>query len=377
MDCKHEETTVDVGTHARVCVNCGLVLSESELVDASYLESSTGVYQKTVDDKYWRQFQLMKDLAGRFGLGESVVEQARHVFVQLAAHDVSLVSMGVRGNLTAGICVLLSNRMSSNSAALSLADIASALNESVSSIGQHLKMLKKQAPDLVSAPFSASNHSVYIERFWEGAVKAELNSCKIVISDHRSLLSLAEAVCQIAYDGWLNVGRKPEPIILACLFLALDSVLLGLGKKKSKVFGRKQKTAICQQFSLPHRTVDQRHDELVQFMVSESAGLLPWHVDRNNVLAHLSDIVRVVERVGREVSSDPPSFRASQKHRESMEKRVDAAQLPRSGVEIDEMDLVIEKLLVKQVSKEEIVNCSNLGQLYSLLALHEPILDSD
>jgi hypothetical protein len=180
------------------------------------------------------------------------------------------------------------------------------------------------------------------------------------------------------------VGRKPEPFILACLFLTVDSILLGLGKQQAKVFGKKQKAAVCQHFSIPCRTVELRQDELAQFFVNESKGSLPWPIDKRNLLAHLKDIANVMEKVGRsaETSSDPPSFKASQEHRETMSKRISEAEKRLCGFSeaaegLDETDLAIEQLLLKKVSKEDIVCCSNPGQLYSLLALQEPIVDSD
>lgn len=377
MSCPHESVEYDEDAKTSVCKDCGLVLSQSELVDASTIQPS-GVKLEPSENPFWEQFKLIDALCQRFSL--SVSQAAKQFFMQLRQHDRLLVSMGKKGHLAAAISVLQANRLSSSPAALSLADLASSIDEPLPTLGNYYYQAKKRAPKIFSEGSSSRNDvQLLIERLLMDPVRPWLDRNGIIIEDYRRLQSLAFSLAGIVSISWLYVGRKPEPFALACIFFALDTIFAGIPRRKTP-FGRAQKMSICDLADIKWRTVELRIDELVKFLVIEGQKIMPITLSKQNVFSHADDIARLLAATGT-TGGAPPAYEASQKQTEAMRALVILARKRLVGEkaeeEISETDLIIERLLLKGAKEEEIVACKNDGQLYSLLSLYEPLAEDE
>jgi len=385
--CAHGDVVLDADTRAQVCMECGLVLLESVLVDVSPYDAASHTVPAARDERYWQQYRLIDSLCQRFSLGTDLASRASQIFIELKACEGTMVSQGKKGNMAAACSVLSANRQNARPVGLSIADIAAAINESVLTLGKFWTHLKKTAPRVIGAE-KAAEAELFVERFMTEAVLPVLDESGVVLESPRAVQRLAEDLCRLGGEAWLDVGRKPEPFALASLLLALDSILTvvplaktrGMKLKQRLVFGKPQKLQICEAAGCPYRTVSVREDELFAFFLKEAPVLLPWDVTRLNLLAHLEDLVKVMKRM--EPSSvGPPAFDVALKHEADMKAAIEKARLHLEGKQraidtLTEMDLVIERLLLKKIPESEISACFNTGQLYSLLSLHEPISDN-
>lgn len=379
MSCSHEEIEYDEDARSSVCRLCGLVMTQSDLVEASTYLGSRPV-TTSPGNPYWEQFKLIDALCERFSL--AVSEAAKQLFNQLREAHKTLASRGKKGRLAAAISVLQANRLSGSSAALSLADLSDAIDEPLLALGSYYYQAWKLAPELfLEQKEGRHDVTLMIERLLMETVRPWLERSGLVISDHRRLLALAQSLSRLGNAAWLSVGRKPEPYALACLLLALDSVFAGLPKRKTP-FGRQQKMALCALADVKWRTVELRKEELARYLVAEGQKVTPMSVTRQNVASHLEDVVRVLEAMwpNEHVTGTlPPAFEASQRQAAAMQallvkakRRIEGAQVE---AEITETDLIIERLLLRHAKEEQILACTSDGQLYGLLSLYEPSMD--
>lgn len=322
-------------------------------------------------DRFWQQFKLIRSLCERFGLGDSIYEQAGALFISLHERkaEPKLVDRGRKGRLGAGVCVLVASRRSGAAAPLGLADLASALDESVLGFGKYWGLLQRSASDIFdAAPYESG---VLLERYLAECIGPVLQAQRVVLEDERGVLGLARDLREIGHLAWLDVGRRPEHYHLACLFLTLDSVLFSPGRSRGQAWGKPQKMQACAMYNMSYRTVEQRRDELLRLLLKEGAGRLPWALDEKNILVHLADVVRVLLAAD-SFEPNPPAFDAATARRGSMQERVERAKRRlggerAAGEELSELDLAVERLLLQAVAEDTITGCKTAKQLYSLL----------
>lgn len=378
MECRHEQTTIDDVSRSKVCRECGIVLEESELVESHPIHFDLKPARER-SERYWLQLDLIRSLCGRFGLGEALAERACNIFLRIAEGKAEhhMVSRGEKGRIVGAVSVMLANRQTINPAALSVADLASAIDVPVLAVGKCLYAVKKHLPEIEDGREQMRGDDGFIERFYEETVKGVLAGRKIVLTDPSKLISLAKMLYKVGRSAWLDVGRKPEPYAMSCLLLTLSSIL-----PDKKVFRKAEKLAICKAYSLSYGTVSDREEEMKRMLVRRASELVPWPVDGKNVVMHLPDIVRVLYRLeeisGGGTNGDPPAFEAAERQRARMGEKIRLARervLSDTRTAESEEDLVLDQLIRLNVGEAEIGECSNLGQLYSLLALHEPFPD--
>ncbi len=372
--CSHEHVEHDDISHSKHCLDCGVVLEESDFVDNQRLSTLTD--DSPFNQKYWQNHQLIRAICQKFSLG--FANQASHRLNTFAEQDVGLVDRGRKGRLAAATCILLENRSLSNRAALSVADLSEAIQESPFALGKYTSMLKKRVPELVSELSLPDESEIFIERFFVEGFKPVLSN---VVFDSRKIISLARDIYTIGSMAWLNVGRKPEPLYMACLLLAVENALiLNAPKSKAGPLTKQMKRQVFDIFGLSAHTVASRYSEIVKLLVSEAKGTLPWDISIKNYLTYLADITKTILTIETFGDVNPPSFNSSLNCRTEMEDRVKQARqrlVERSGQPRDEIDLVVEKLLLKKCPVEQIVECSTSGQLDKLLDAYSTSIVKD
>lgn len=367
MSCTHEGYDVDENTKARYCLNCGLVLNESELVDSPTITSEKVTSFLPISVDYYKPLHsLALSICVRFGLSSQLAASTFAIIQALARKNPRLLGLGRKGRFATAICLLVANRSGGSTAPLSFTDLAMSLNESPFALGKYYYFLRGEAPELITG---FNEPGLFIERFFQ-EVSESLRVAKIPIQKPQEIISLARNICKLGNMAWLDVGRKPEPFNLACLFISLESCVPSLDLKAA--FGKAARLKVCESVGVSWRTLQLRIKEIETFLINESKGVLPWDVTPKTLSGSLKDVVRLLLSMESINSDDPPAFKAAVCNYEHLLASIKAAEKriigePSSSV-LEEADLIIERLLLKGVKVPEILNCTSTGQLYNLLS---------
>lgn len=381
MECKHTNTVLDSATTAVICSQCGLVISEQEFDTFQYAQKdiSRNLPVALTDslvhrDRFWSIYELIHSLCTRFALGDSLWQQAGKLIEKIYDQKSGLVDRGRKGRMAAAATILIINRKSSNPAGLNLTTLADAIGESRIAFGSYILKLKKEIPDLVEGEY---DNLVFVENFYTNFVKPVLIKKKIPLTEpDRSIVDLSKDILALGNAAWLDTGRKADPFVTACIFLALESFL----GSKAKPLTKPVKVEICQSIGITYRTMFARSEELKAFLVKESQGLLPWPIDEKNLLSHLNEVISILlVTFNAEDAVEPPSFIKSTERTNKRRLEIEAAKerlamLKDSKAQISgstETELLIEKLLLLGAPEDEIAGCRDNKQLSKLVEMYD------
>lgn len=389
-DCTHESTErlPDEGGGAVVCVGCGAVLGEEDLVNSSI----TGEVVKD-PQRLWHLHTLARSLLAKFGLeGSDRIEQVNSLIE--IAHANGLANRGLRGRLSVGAAVLLTCRKS-ESLPLGIGEVAKTLDVDPQKLSQIYSKLSIAAKDPLPSALSPES---YLERFWsypivpmiveerEGTFlpapnrkrrKAssegilDLQTCSLLLVEcKRDIIQCARWILSLAHQAALADGRRPDCLGMAALLLAIESFLPDMAMMELN--GRLVHDQICHAADLAVSTVNARLREL--------EGILCRHYPQNCVQKPHTWILYEYQQSQGHSSlqpSNPPAFEKGQAVRmkrlvqiERATKHIDEiikGKHDRSLNPLDEADLLIERLLLCKTPEDEIIRCTTTKQLDDLL----------
>jgi hypothetical protein len=276
--------------------------------------------------------------------------------------------------MAAAATIMIINRKSNNPAGLNLTTLADAIGESRIAFGSYILKLKKEIPELMEGEF---DNLVFVENFFTNFVKPVLIKKKITISGFdRSIIDLSKDILALGNAAWLDTGRKTDPFVTACIFLALENFL----GAKAKLLTKPLKVEICESIGVSYRTMFARSEEIKGFLVKESQGLLPWPIDEKNLLSHLKEVVNILLiTFNADDAVEPPSFIKNTERTNKRLLEIEAAKERLAGLMDNkaqisgstETELLIEKLLLLGAPEDEIAAGRDNKQLTKLAEMYD------
>lgn len=373
------------------CVQCGTVVIESHgLLDG--VEESLGEdadSTRYLDLRHTRRLplaplsapvrqlhELARALCHSLGLSSSLAERA--IALVNVALERRLVNRGEMGKRAVGAAIYwLARGMQAHGEGdrplpLTVRELASLLGVSQPDMASSLELTKGLVEETYGVQIAPMvDPSLYVEKL-----------ASALEHGGGAVARKAEALCNLCQERFsLTAGRRPEAIAMACLLIAGGGKMGSPGEGSSRRPGswRQRAKVLCELVGLAPDTVIVRCNEIRDALVDE-ARRLPFGVPggtrlkRETVDVLLDDILRhhQLDRDGRKAA--PPSYEESAAKRrlrgEQVERALIRLRAPNAGcgapATLTLEDVLIERLLLHQVSRDHIEQTTSLSQLLAL-----------
>ena len=398
--CREGELETDASGET-ICMCCGYVDESTQLVtDPSYQPVS---FEKAKNNRYSRPpretYQIINSLSETLQLNKADKSKAKKYFKILNDSDDCWPS-GNYGKLRALSCIYF---VIKHNSPISLTKMANDCQVSRSQLGKAVKyydhFLKNDEEQTTQAIVTDSkpNHpSLYVESC--------LSSLKPSIEPENrlKLVHRCKFLIDFSADNCLSEGRNPLGIAAAAIFLTLESF------KMKTYLSKSQKKKICDTLDISIFTANERYKELQQLLITKAKIYFPWEIKEKELVDNFDELEKLliserntkkersvkdnspsnscVESLLKEKEVLPPSFIASEKARNIRKEKLLRAKeriqktltennidgLISTKTEIskeiendekesdnsvkwDDEDLLIESLLLKGVSEEQIL----------------------
>ncbi|PJF18518.1 hypothetical protein PSACC_01642 [Paramicrosporidium saccamoebae] len=364
-----------------VCTECGLVLSQDSLVegvlkddeDRNRLWAELGhtqrVHLKSVSYNSLALHNLVKSICTLLSIPSSVGERTITLLDRAIADKV--VNRGRAGRRAAVALLYLLGR-GSGTLPVSISDISQAIGESTVDLFSAISLMRPYTMQILGNNANVSHDPAL---FLERQLGSLSNVCNV---ENTSLvLSVANDLCKLAEDHSLVEGRKCEAISMAALILSFE--ILNLLQCKSAELKLLIKTS-CDAVGVAHDTTTQRINELKDALI-EDAKRNPLlqestsHFKRTKIAIVALDVLKH-RRYTMPGGKAPPSFKKSTERAKGRADQIQMAKqrlslaIEHGGESKNVMieDIIIERLLLHNVSEEQIEAATSLKQLFSLEA---------
>lgn len=370
-----------------VCADCGVVLEADPLVDNTIAEAddrrrlwtelSSSQLVVLTDDAHHRNrilHELIRALAAKFALPETIPLQAIHLVDEAVRSQ--LVNRGRTGRRAVAILLYLLCRVGEAPVPLTLSRIAGLCGENPTDLFPllpPLQALMRQVRGSLPNHPRNDHPSLHLEPLLSRLGLAPEASIQ-------ALLPLATGLAQFCEERSLVEGRKVEAIALACIIVAAEAIGVVVPLKP-----RTQKEFIqhcCQTVDLKSPTVTQRIDEIKEALLQEAqanpllAESIGCKFKKSSISLLASDILRH-RALGASPTSPsvPIAFATSQAKTAARSAQIQRALAriahpeavsPEELARLEIDDLIIERLLLHNISPDRIGEASNTGHLCSL-----------
>lgn len=360
-----------------VCTECGLVLSQDALVEAvindesdkSHLWAELSHSQRILIEPIRRDMIPLKNLVdaicSKFNIPLTLCDQTMRILDELIKGKT--VNRG-RSGRRAAIAVLYILARGMNSLPISISELSLSIGETTEEMASMLSMVRPAIRSVLGRDLQVSSEPIlFLEKLMSNMDNLlDFGSEE----DKRSVVKLSEQICGFTRQELLSSGRKPEALAMACLIVAFEGLqAIPLGKNTQR--------EICEATGVSFDTVQLRVNEVKDALLRESTSApfldVSVKLTRRNVylvVPRLCVHLQHSEDANTTNVSLPPSFRrnqeclATRKVQIQMAKDRLADKINGSGATID--DIIIERLLLHNISENRIENASTLNQLMVL-----------